>query len=160
MNFPFYQIILLATKKARPTIFLSFLTLVVQPYIPQQVNKGTDLYSLLLKSNETLLPKRTWLQALPQRMNQSYHLSTTMPAEISGAWVHFLSLKGVIYALWRIFNCITMNLTDLEITAGSLHILSHSAEVNKTPKSSVWMLRFEEVWISILYRPETVLVWC
>ena len=49
----------------------------------------------------------------------------------------FFSLAGVIYALWRIFICMTVNPTDLEMAAGSLHILSHSVEFNETPKSCV-----------------------
>ena len=55
----------------------------------------------------------------------------------------------------------TPNLTDLDMAAGSLHILSHSVEFNETPKSCshcnwVWALGFEEEHINNLHRPETV----
>ena len=110
-----------------PSILFSFPFNLVQPCAASKhKDKERDIYSLLLKPSETLLPKKEltagqchskWIKVptCPQPCQQR--------SQELGSGVFFFpeSLKGVIFALWEIFYCVTLNLTGLEITAGSQH---------------------------------------
>ena len=131
--FQFIKIILLATKKPRPAIFLSLFDLSGAALYPNKQMRGQGESSVFSISDTE------WTTSSQKDIcrGQCHNMWIRVPT-----WPHprqqrseglgsiFFILAGVIYALWWIFICMTQNLTDVEMAAGSLHILSHSVEFN------------------------------